>query len=96
MALDHLTKEELVRACDELHAHLDAGPGHNTSALADSLSTLRRLRSAASWDYPRSLLGQIESMLMRWFSAEEQGGASRQSLLDHISRLEDAWDRPRT
>ncbi len=90
-----LTKEELVRACDELHACLDEGPGQNPSALAESLKTLRRLQASVSWDYPRTLLAQIESELELWFSGQPQSPSSRQVLLDHISRLEDAWERPR-
>ena len=91
-----LTKEELVRACDELHSQVDEGPGQNTTAHAAALNTLKRLRSAASWDYPLTLLEQIESLLMAWFSGKLQRASSRQTLLEHISRLEDAWERPRT
>jgi hypothetical protein len=90
-----LTKEEVVRACDDLHSYMDRGPGPNTDALADSLTTLRRLQSAASWDYPLELLTRIESQLMLWFSEGANGGPARQALLDHMSRLEDAWERPR-
>jgi hypothetical protein len=89
-----LTNEEMVRACDELHSRVDEGPGHNADALADSLKTLKRLRSAASWDYPLTLLEQIELLLMHWFSGKLQRVTSRQTLLEHISRLEDAWERP--
>jgi hypothetical protein len=94
MAQYPLTKEELVRACDELHSHMDEGPGHKAAALADSLKILRRLRSAASWDYPLTLLGQIESQLRLWFSGKLQRATSRQALLDLVSKLEDAWERP--
>ncbi len=90
-----LTREEVVRACDELHSCMDQGPGTNAPALADSLHTVRRLRAAASWDYPLTLLKNIESQLTAWFSPESAGGASRQNLLEQIARLEDAWERPR-
>jgi hypothetical protein len=90
-----LTKEEVVRACDELHSRMDEGPGTNGAALADSLNTVRRLQAAASWDYPASLLRNIESQLAAWFSPASGGPGSRQTLLEHIARLEDAWERPR-
>jgi hypothetical protein len=90
-----LTREEVVRACDELHSCVDQGPGTNGPALADSLHTVRRLRAAASWDYPGTLLKNIESQLTVWFSADSTGPDSRQTLLEQIARLEDAWERPR-
>jgi hypothetical protein len=91
-----LTKEEVVRACDELHSRMDEGPGINGPALADSLNTVRRLQAAASWNYPMSLLTNIASQLTVWFSSAPAGPDSRQKLLEQIARLEDAWERPRT
>jgi len=43
---------------------------------------------------------EVEVQLARWFSPEKWRGTHdglhcRENLLDHISRLEDAWDRPR-
>ena len=58
-SLYELTREEVVRACDELHSYMDQGPGPNTSAQANALSTVRRLQAAASWEYPLDLLRHI-------------------------------------
>jgi hypothetical protein len=96
-----VTPEEVAMACDELHECVDTGPGGDGSGFARALSVLRRLRSAASWDYPLGIVRDIEVRLARWFSAdqwqgEDQGRTSRQDLLERISRLEDAWERPRT
>jgi hypothetical protein len=93
--------DEVTRECDELHACVDRGPGENPSVYATSLSAVRRLRTAASWDYPISILREIETQLARWFSPDkwrgpDDGQDARENLLNQISRLEDAWDRPRT
>lgn len=50
--------------------------------------------------YPVGILNEIESGLAAWFSkndwrGSDEGKTSRQSLLDYIAKLEDAWDRPR-
>jgi hypothetical protein len=96
-----VTPEEVAMACDELHECVDTGPGGDASGFARSLSVLRRLRSAAPWHYPQEILTDIEVRLARWFGpdqwqGEDQGRTSRQELLERISRLEDAWERPRT
>jgi hypothetical protein len=88
-------------ACDELHECLDTGPGADACGFARALSVLRRLRTAASWDYPLRIITDIEVQLARWFSpdqwqGEDLGRTSRQALLECMSRLEDAWERPRT
>lgn len=95
-----MTPEEVARACDELHECVDQGPGENPGALGRALSAIRVLRADASWEYPISILTEIELQLTRWFSSEVWRGTDeqlrcRENLLDHISRLEDAWDRPR-
>jgi hypothetical protein len=91
--------DEVTRACDELHACVDQGPGDNPGGFARALAEVRRLRAAASWDYPRSILTEVEAQLARWFSSDkwrgtDDGQHAREDLLGHISRLEDAWDRP--
>jgi hypothetical protein len=90
-----LSREDVVRACDELHSRMDDGPGTNTAALADSLNTVKRLQAAASWDYPLTLLAGIEAKLPLWFSDQPDAADSRQSLLADLCKLEDAWERPR-
>jgi hypothetical protein len=95
-----MNPDEVARICDELHEYIDRGPGENPGVFAAALSALRRLRAAASWDYPLSVLMELEVQLVRWFSPDKWRGTdggqhSREDLLDHISRLEDAWDRPR-
>jgi hypothetical protein len=95
-----MNTDELARACDELHDCVDQGPGENPGVFARALSTLRMMRGTASWDYPISILAEIEKQLARWFSPDQwrgtdDGDRSRQDLLDHISRLEKAWERPR-
>jgi hypothetical protein len=93
-----MNPDEVARTCDELHECVDHGPGENSEAFARALSAVRTLREAASWDYPVSILMEVEVQLARWFSPKKWRGSDdglRESLLDHISRLEDAWDRPR-
>jgi hypothetical protein len=90
--------DEVARTCDELHECFDQGPGENYEASGRALSALSKLREAASWDYPVSILMELEVQLARWFSPKKWRGSDdglRENLLDHISRLEDAWDRPR-
>jgi hypothetical protein len=95
-----MNPDEVARICDELHEYIDQGPGENPGVFATALSTVRRLRSAASWDYPLGVLMELEVQLARWFSPDKWRGTDdglhcRENLLDHISRLEDSWDRPR-
>ena len=95
-----MNTDELARACDELHNCVDQGPGENPGVFARALSAVRIMRGAASWDYPISILAEIEKQLARWFSLDkwrgtDDGYRSRQDLLNQISRLEDAWERPR-
>lgn len=95
-----LNREEVVRACDDLHALVDTGPGENGGSLAKALLVVARLQSAASWDYPVNILADLQTRLASWFSRDQwrgrdEGEASRAALLDRISRLEDAWERPR-
>jgi hypothetical protein len=98
---DHsLNREEVVRACDDLHALVDTGPGENGASLAKALLVVARLQAAAAWDYPANILADLQTRLAAWFSREQwrgadAGEASRAALLDSISRLEDAWERPR-
>jgi len=92
--------DEATRLCDELHACIDQGPGENSEALARALGALRRLREEAAWDYPITITMKIELLLVRWFSLQPWRDSNeqrrcRENLLDQISRLEDAWDRPR-
>lgn len=96
-----MNPDEVARACDELHEYVDEGPGERPGVFARSLGVVRLLRSAASWDYPLDILNEIESRLAHWFSPQpwkerDNEQAYRESLLDQISRLEDAWERPRS
>jgi hypothetical protein len=95
-----MSPDDVARICDELHEYVDQGPGENPGVFATALNALRRLRAEASWDYPLSILMELEVQLARWFSPDkwrrnDTGQHSRDDLLDHISRLEDAWERPR-
>ena len=101
MSEHSLNREEVVRACDDLHALVDTGPGENGQSLAKALLLVARLQSAASWDHPANILADLKTRLACWFSREQWRGAdegegSRAALLDRISRLEDAWERPRS
>jgi hypothetical protein len=94
-----MSPDEASRICDELHEYLDQGPGENPKIFGTALNTLRRLRANASWDYPLTILMELEVQLARWFSPDKWRGADdgvrcREHLLDQISRLEDAWNRP--
>jgi len=93
-----MSPEEAERVCDRLHEYVDRGPGENPDAFSKALAAVRSLRADASSDYPLSLLAEIETQLGRWFSDRVLRGTDealecRRDLLDHISRLEDAWDR---
>lgn len=95
-----MNPDEVARICDHLHECIDQGPGENPGVFASALSAVRRLRAGASWEYPLSILTYVEMQLARWFSPDElrgqdQGQFCRDDLLDHISQLEDAWERPR-
>ena len=96
-----MNADELARACDELHEYIDQGPGENPRGFASALGAVRRIRAAASWDYPLIVLTRIEMRLATWFGPEtgraaDAGQGCRQALLGDISTLEEAWDRPRT
>lgn len=94
-----MNPDEASRICDELHKCVDQGPGENPRVFGAALSALRRLRANASWDYPLTILMELEVQLAKWFSPDkwrgtDDGQRSRDHLLNQISRLEDAWDRP--
>jgi len=95
-----MNPEEVARTCDELHEYIDQGPGENPSVFARALTVVRRLRAAAAWDYPLTILGELEMQLAGWFSPDrwrgsDEGEGCRQALLSRLSSLEDAWERPR-
>jgi hypothetical protein len=92
--------DEVSRICDRLHECIDEGPGENPAMFASALTAVRKLKAGASWEYPLSILAHVETQLARWFSpdhsrGEDRGHFCREDLLNHISKLEDAWDRPR-
>jgi hypothetical protein len=95
-----MNPDEASRICDELHEYVDQGPGENPRVFGTALNALRRLRANVSWDYPLSILMDLEVQFAGWFSPDKWRGTddglrSRDHLLNQISRLEDAWDRPR-
>jgi hypothetical protein len=94
-----MNPDEASRICDELHKYVDQGPGENPRVFGAALGALRRLRANASWDHPLTILLDLEVQIARWFSPEQWRGIddrqhSRDHLLNQISRLEDAWNRP--
>lgn len=95
-----MTAVEVSHACDELHRLIDQGPGLNPGACATSLTIVRQLRAAAEWEYPLELLSELEQLITRWFNPKSPGPVdrdqeSRYALLEVISKIEDAWERPR-
>jgi hypothetical protein len=91
---------EVSCACDELHQAIDQGPGNNPGVYATSLSIIGRLKAAAGWDYPVTLLGTLEIQMARWLKrgSSSIGGddeVCRAVLLGLISKIEEAWERPR-
>jgi hypothetical protein len=89
---------EVSRACDELHQAVDEGPGLNPGVHAISLAIISHLRAAAAWDYPVRLLNELELSIASWFrlqSSSENEPERRNALLELISRIEDARERPR-
>ena len=96
-----MNPDEVARTCDELHENIDQGPGENPGIFAHALRVVRRLRAAASWDHPLTILTQLEMELAGWFSPDrwrgaDEGEGCRQALLSRLSSLEDAWERPRS
>jgi hypothetical protein len=96
-----MNPDEVARTCDELHEYIDQGPGENPGIFAHALTVVRRLRAAASWDHPLTILTQLEMELAGWFSPDrwrgaDEGEGCRQALLSRLSSLEDAWERPRS
>jgi hypothetical protein len=95
-----MNPEEVARECDELHKCIEQGPGENPGVFAQALTSVRRLRAAASWDYPLNILTEVEVQLAHWFSPEkwrgpDDGASCRDNLLCQISRVEDGCNRPR-
>ena len=91
---------EVSCACDELHQAIDQGPGNHPGVYATSLTIIGRLKAAAGWDYPVSLLSELETLMAQWLnrkspSTEVDDEDSRNVLLELISKVEDAWERPR-
>ena len=89
---------EVSHACDELHRLIDQGPGPGTNpgASATSLTIIRQLRATAEWEYPLELLNELERLITRWFAGPvDREQESRYALLEVISKIEDAWERPR-
>lgn len=91
---------EVSCACDELHQAIDQGPGNNPGVFATSLSIIGRLKAAAGWDYPVKLLSELETLMSQWFSRRPSSAGiideeCRTVLLELISKVEDAWERPR-
>ena len=96
-----MNREEASRVCDELHEYVHQGPGGNPADLGMALGTVRMLRAAASWDDPLAILLEVEVQLARWFSPAEWGGSDeglhcRETVLDHVTRLEDPCQGPCT
>jgi hypothetical protein len=96
-----MNPDEASRICDELHEYLDQGPGDNPRVFGIALNALRRLRANASWNYPVTILMDLEVQIARWFSPDgwrgnDDGLRCRDHLLGQISKLEDAWNRPST
>jgi hypothetical protein len=95
-----MSLDEAERLCDELQECVDSGPGENPDSLRRALTVVRKLRHGATWDYPVTIVLELEAKLVRWFSPDspreaDAGEHSRQSLLEYIARLEGSWDRPR-
>ena len=91
---------EVSRACDELHQAVDQGPGNNPGVYATTLSIISHLKAEAGWDYPVKLLSELELLIAPWFNRRSPSTADhdqdrRDALLELISKVEDAWERPR-
>ena len=91
---------EVSCACDELHQAIDQGPGDNPGVYATSLTIIGRLKAAARWDYPVRLLSELETLMAQWLNRRSSSTAvgdeacRRNALLELISKVEDAWERP--
>jgi len=95
-----MNTDEVARACDELHEYIELGPGEDQEILGRALRTLGRLKASAPWEYPRTVLEDLETRVATWFSPAPGGGFGaeehhRQALLEQLGELEDSWSRPR-
>lgn len=88
-----LTREEVVRTCDELHACIEQGPGDRPDVLARFLSLLEELRQHTAVPDPLEELRALEAQLRDWFSRAPRADdeAARVRLLSRVSDLEEVW-----
>ncbi len=88
-----LTREEVVRTCDELHACIEQGPGERPDVLARCLSLLEELRQHTAAPDPLEELRALEAQLRAWFSPGPRADdeAARMRLLSGVSDLEETW-----
>jgi hypothetical protein len=80
--------------CDRLRGLIDLGPGLNLEASRKALGTVRALRAAAEWDFPRQILDDLKERLTLWFSDRVFRGdnaALRNALFEHLAELCTSW-----
>ena len=92
-------QEESQDRCDELRDLVDLGPGRNGEVLRKALGTVRTLRAAAEWEYPRQILDDLKERLSIWFSARMIRGDNaelRKALLQDLTQLCTSWEPSRS
>ena len=91
-----LTREEVLRTCDELHACIEQGPGEQPGLLGRCLGMLRELREQAGGRYRLERVRDLELLITAWFSPAVRPGdeAARERLLAAVSGLEESWQDP--
>lgn len=90
-----MDKKKVKDRCQELRDLIDLGPGRNVEMLRKALGTVRTLRTAAQWEYPRQILDDLKERLGVWFSARVIRGDNaelRRALLQDLTALYGSWE----
>ena len=83
--------------CAELRDLIGLGPGSNADILRKALGTVRAVRAAAEWEFPRQILKDFKERLMEWFSDRLIRGdvaELRGALMQDLMRLCASWEAP--
>lgn len=95
--LASVNPQTVRQLCDELRDLIDLGPGRNVEVSRKALGTVRTLRAAAEWEFPRQILDDLKERLIFWFSDRQFHGDNaerRKALVKHLAELCASWNAP--